>query len=87
LKEAVQYRLKPFLHRIMQTFNSFNELATAQQTAPLQSQMSVFNADESEKKKLATLKTQREFLTGAVDKVVQQRDELLRKFADLKTNV
>jgi len=27
----------------MQTYNSFNELATAQAAAPLQSQMSVFN--------------------------------------------
>ena len=33
-------------HTIMQTFNSFNALAAAQHAAPLQSQMSVFNADD-----------------------------------------
>ena len=76
---------EPFLHRIMNTYDSFNALAAGQE--PMHSDMSVFNVDENERKQLRMLATQCENLTGAIDKVVQQRNELLQKFANLKTEV
>jgi len=63
----------------MQTYNSFNELAAAQTAAPLQSQMSVFNATDEERKRYDLLVQKNIEIAAKVKKLQEERLAALRE--------